>query len=468
MDGGLAPDDVESLTTVRELESVFPLLHALAGRSLRDFLVCAAVLEALVATEPSSFSADALREVLYWLDERARTSVVAALRRSGWLEFEPGEDTALTNAGRWAHDVLGFLHKRLRESELLPTVGAWGASNTRSRSGWIRYATSSRCARGSSRCARRSTRVAPSEDAARRGAPIRVWADLDLDGVRIARWVDAGSAGTAHFHGMTPGDLPTPPAARSRSRSGPVRPSAPTSSATRTPPSPTFCGLSSTRGIGSSRRRSWADPGLEPPTLGFREDWVAAAWLVSGASWAAAGVAGSRQRAGNSRDAQREASLARDGLSHARRAPGAPRSGWARPSPHGAARRRLQGIQSIRGPSRRVVDRRTTGFRPPSAGFPWSLEQGRTARRSGNFPLGTGKPTRLLRGESTQGDARLSGLSARPRQNQSSTRRPLTRSKCSRLCVTRISPRESAWAAIIVSSTPIGTPSSKSTAARRP
>jgi len=28
----------------------------------------------------------------------------------------------LTDAGRWAHDVLSFLHRRLRESELLPTV----------------------------------------------------------------------------------------------------------------------------------------------------------------------------------------------------------------------------------------------------------------------------------------------------------------------------------------------------------
>jgi hypothetical protein len=120
--GGLAPDEVDSLTAVRELEAVFPLLHALAGRSLRDFLVRAAVLEALVAAERSSFSADELREVLYWLDERSRTSVVAALRRSGWLEFEPGEGTTLTDAGRWAYDVLGFLHRRLRESELLPTV----------------------------------------------------------------------------------------------------------------------------------------------------------------------------------------------------------------------------------------------------------------------------------------------------------------------------------------------------------
>jgi hypothetical protein len=45
------------------------------------------------------------------------------------------------------------------------------------------------------------------EVAAGRGAPIRAWADLDLDGVRIARLVDAWSAGTARFHGMTLGDL---------------------------------------------------------------------------------------------------------------------------------------------------------------------------------------------------------------------------------------------------------------------
>jgi len=47
------------------------------------------------------------------------------------------------------------------------------------------------------------------EDAAGRGAPIRVWADLDLDGVRIARLVNAWGAGRAQFHRMAPGDLHT-------------------------------------------------------------------------------------------------------------------------------------------------------------------------------------------------------------------------------------------------------------------
>ena len=59
--------------------------------------------------------------------------------------------------------------------------------------------------------------------------------------------------------------------------------------------------------------------------------------------------------------------------------------------------------------------------------------------------------------------------SASPRrQNQSSTRRPLTRSKCLRLCVTSVNPRDRACAATIVSSTPIGTPSSRSAAVSRP
>jgi hypothetical protein len=37
--GGLAPDAVEALRGVRELEFVYPLLHALVGHSLREFFV---------------------------------------------------------------------------------------------------------------------------------------------------------------------------------------------------------------------------------------------------------------------------------------------------------------------------------------------------------------------------------------------------------------------------------------------
>jgi hypothetical protein len=40
--GGLAPDAVEALRGVRELEFVYPLLHALVGRSVPEFFVRAA------------------------------------------------------------------------------------------------------------------------------------------------------------------------------------------------------------------------------------------------------------------------------------------------------------------------------------------------------------------------------------------------------------------------------------------
>lgn len=47
---------------------------------------------------------------------------MAALRRSGWLEHVPSVGTIVTDAGRWAFDILAFLHKRVVEAELLPTV----------------------------------------------------------------------------------------------------------------------------------------------------------------------------------------------------------------------------------------------------------------------------------------------------------------------------------------------------------
>ena len=120
--GGLPPEQIESLATVRELEPVYPLLHALVGRSPREFFVRAAVMEALVESARPAFSQRDLDEILYWLDEGARTAALRALRQSGWLEFDPAAGHALTDAGRWVSDVLSFLHHRLRESELLPTV----------------------------------------------------------------------------------------------------------------------------------------------------------------------------------------------------------------------------------------------------------------------------------------------------------------------------------------------------------
>jgi hypothetical protein len=49
------PEQVDEFRAVRALEPVYPLLHALVGRSLRDLLVRAAVLEALVQAGRPAF-----------------------------------------------------------------------------------------------------------------------------------------------------------------------------------------------------------------------------------------------------------------------------------------------------------------------------------------------------------------------------------------------------------------------------
>jgi len=120
--GGVPPERIPALTGVRELDQVYPLLHSLAGRSLGDFLVRAAALEAIVAADEAVSSAAELDQILYWLEPGTRESTLRVLRQSGWLQYEAGVGTTLTDAGRWAYDVLSFLHKRLRESELLPTI----------------------------------------------------------------------------------------------------------------------------------------------------------------------------------------------------------------------------------------------------------------------------------------------------------------------------------------------------------
>lgn len=120
--GGLPVESIEPLKEVRELESVYPLLHALTRGSLVSFLVRAAVLESLVRAERACFTSQDLAEALFWLDERARTSTLNTLKQSGWLETDARVGTTLTDAGRWVYDVLSFLHKRVRENELLPTV----------------------------------------------------------------------------------------------------------------------------------------------------------------------------------------------------------------------------------------------------------------------------------------------------------------------------------------------------------
>lgn len=120
--GGLPPESIEILQEARELEIVYPLLHALAGGSIGSFFVRAAALESLVRAERAFFSSAEVDEVLFWLDERARGATVRALRQSGWLESDPRLGTTITDAGRWTYDVLSFLHRRVRENDLFPTV----------------------------------------------------------------------------------------------------------------------------------------------------------------------------------------------------------------------------------------------------------------------------------------------------------------------------------------------------------
>jgi len=122
--GGIEPDSVEALAGVRELNQVYPLLHALVGRSPREFLVRAAALEALVADGRPRFTSEELGEVLFWLEDEPRSAVLRALRRSGWLHYHPEQGTLITDLGRWAYDVLSFLHRRLRENEIQPTLAS--------------------------------------------------------------------------------------------------------------------------------------------------------------------------------------------------------------------------------------------------------------------------------------------------------------------------------------------------------
>src|SRR5438046_1560180 len=70
--GGIPPEQIDALRGIRELDQVYPLLHSLAGRTLRDFFVRAAALESLVAAEKAVSAPIDLEQTLYWLDSAAR------------------------------------------------------------------------------------------------------------------------------------------------------------------------------------------------------------------------------------------------------------------------------------------------------------------------------------------------------------------------------------------------------------
>jgi hypothetical protein len=119
---GFRPDQIPFLAQARELEPTYPLLHALAHGSLRDFIIRVAALEALIADGRTPFTPAEVVETLYWLKDPVRDSVLAALRRSGWLSYRPDSGYRVTDAGRFVATVLSFLRARVREGSVLPAV----------------------------------------------------------------------------------------------------------------------------------------------------------------------------------------------------------------------------------------------------------------------------------------------------------------------------------------------------------
>jgi DNA-binding transcriptional ArsR family regulator len=69
-------------------------------------LVRAAAVEALLASGRATFTEDDLEQALDWLAEPARSEILRALRRSGWLEADPHGLHRLTEAGLRIHDAL--------------------------------------------------------------------------------------------------------------------------------------------------------------------------------------------------------------------------------------------------------------------------------------------------------------------------------------------------------------------------
>jgi hypothetical protein len=117
---GFRPEQVESLVAARDLELVYPLLHALTRGGLAEFFVRVAALESLLSDGRSPLKPQESVELLYWLKEPE--SVLRTLRESGWIEHEPGGGYRITDAGRFVATVLSFLRARVREQVLLPTI----------------------------------------------------------------------------------------------------------------------------------------------------------------------------------------------------------------------------------------------------------------------------------------------------------------------------------------------------------
>ena len=119
---GFTPDDIQPLAAARELESVYPMLHALTRGALGDFFVRVAALEALIADGRSPLAPAHIEEVLYWLNDNARDLVMRTLRGSGWITYSVADGYRISSGGQFVATVLSFLRARVRQGDLLPTI----------------------------------------------------------------------------------------------------------------------------------------------------------------------------------------------------------------------------------------------------------------------------------------------------------------------------------------------------------
>ncbi len=117
---GVRPEQVDPLVAARQLEMVYPLLHALTRGSMADFFLRTAALEAFVSDGRSPLKPQEAAQVLYWL--REPDAVLRVLRESGWLEFEPAGGYRITETGRFVTTVLSFLRHQIKGQALVPTL----------------------------------------------------------------------------------------------------------------------------------------------------------------------------------------------------------------------------------------------------------------------------------------------------------------------------------------------------------
>src|SRR5215831_2069917 len=84
---GVRPEQVDVLVEARQLEMIYPLVHALTRGSMGDFFLRVATLEAFVSDGRSPIKPQDALQILYFLKEPE--SILRLLRETGWLEFEP-------------------------------------------------------------------------------------------------------------------------------------------------------------------------------------------------------------------------------------------------------------------------------------------------------------------------------------------------------------------------------------------